>query len=114
MTIILLMLVSAVVGMTIVVLARYVWVRLRGTEDAIERVAEEAVVTVEGHEARAIDPGNPPHWVIWKGIDGRINCTCHALPIRKGQKILMWPIPGHPDGGMDLFCERIVKEAKGE
>lgn len=86
---------------------------LRAATTPLTAVAEESTIEADGQQARAIDPDNPPSWKTWKGIDGRINCTCHTLPIHTGQRVLFWPIPDHPQGGVDLFCERTVKEAQG-
>lgn len=90
--------------------------RLGSTKSALVKVAEEATIAAEGQEARAIDPEDPPRWIIYRpqGVRPAPMCTCHGIPLVEGQKVLLWPIPGHPSGGVDLICERAVAEAKGE
>lgn len=59
-------------------------------------------------EARVIDPDNPPHYRTYRGPsneDLRLRCTCHNRPLPNGATVLFWPIPDHPDGGIDLLCE---------
>lgn len=105
---------AALLVVLLVVLGRLKYKARVQMHESIEGVVEESTIVVDDQKARAIDPNNPPKWMTWRGVDGRLNCTCHSLPIRTDDRVLLWPIPGHPDGGSDLFCERTVKEAQGE
>jgi hypothetical protein len=63
-------------------------------------------VEPEGDEPQPIDPDNPPRFVVYNPQGDREPpvCNCHQRPFRPGDSVLFWPIPGHPDGGVDLFC----------
>lgn len=68
------------------------------------RSTEEA----EESEAKAIDPNNPPTYQVYRPRSGvsTLKCTCHEETIQPGERVLLWPIPEHPDGAMDVFCQR--------
>lgn len=70
-----------------------------GAEPEPEPLTEE--------EARAIDPENPPMFRRYNPQPGRpvIHCTCHDRPFGRGDTVLWWPIPDHPDHAVDLFCK---------
>ena len=57
-------------------------------------------------QARPIIKDDPPRWVVYRPPVGKQPpfCCCHGDPIRRGAKVLWWPVP-HSDGRVDLFCE---------
>lgn len=60
-------------------------------------------------QPKVVDPNNPPRFSVYRPRvyrEGAMRCTCHQDPIIPGEKILLWPIPNHPDGGMDVYCAR--------
>jgi hypothetical protein len=85
-----------------------VWVarRQRKPNPAQPRVIEH--IDLDPDEARAIDPDNPPHYMLYHPRSGvsSMHCTCHGDQIAVGEKVLLWPIPQHPEQGMDVLCAR--------
>jgi hypothetical protein len=64
-------------------------------------------------EALVIDVENPPTWKVYSNpYKAGPPCSCHGRPFKYGDKVMMWPIPGHPEGGIDLYCEETFQEAK--
>jgi hypothetical protein len=67
-------------------------------------------ITKPSGEPRAFDEGNPPHYTVYNPDTYNVlrapRCSCHNRPIEKGEKVLLWPIPDHPEGGIDIFCEQ--------
>jgi len=57
--------------------------------------------------AKAIDPDDPPRWVVFnpKSSDAIRRCICHNFVIETGQPIMWWPVPDGLPGQVDLFCE---------
>lgn len=104
---------------TVVVLGLVLVLRGRASDrvvaNTLHGVIEEATAVVDGQEVRAIDEANPPYYQNYRGPhEGRerLRCTCHNEPFPDGARVLIWPIPGHPEGGVDLFCQRTVQEAQ--
>lgn len=58
--------------------------------------------------ARAIDTDHPPYYSYYRpevyDPHRAPSCTCHGLKVLQGEKVLLWPIPNHPEGGYDVFC----------
>lgn len=65
---------------------------------------------------QAIDPKNPPRYSRYAprhyDIDRAPRCSCHVRPVTFGDVVLLWPIPNHPEGGMDIFCAETYERAK--
>lgn len=68
-------------------------------------------------EPRVIDPNDPPRYMHYRPRSydptRAPRCTCHRRVIEYDEKVLLWPIPGHPEGGMDLLCEATYTEPGG-
>lgn len=114
-------LLGIVLGVTIVVLGIIAWVsvapRIRAHRVLFEEIAEEEPIpSAESKSARVIDPANPPTWRVYWPKTGASTpvCSCHGIPLQPGDKVMLWPIPDHPDGAIDLFCERTFQEALDE
>jgi hypothetical protein len=107
-------LLSVLVGVVVALPLLYALGRRSGRRSEPGPVAEQPVVPEEdldeAREARAIDPNNPPRYSVYKPDTYSLlrapHCSCHDRPILQGEKVLLWPIPGHPDGGIDIFCEK--------
>lgn len=87
----------------------------------VDKAITPVAATTEGlseDEAKAIDPNNPPYYSRYRidGYDRTLapKCSCHSRTIDPGEQILIWPIPGHPDGGVDVFCKMTYQEAAGQ
>jgi hypothetical protein len=67
-------------------------------------------------EAQAIDPDNPPWYSVYRpehyDPDKAPRCACHREVIKYGDQILLWPIPHHPDGAVDIFCAKTYTQVK--
>lgn len=65
-------------------------------------------------QTRVIDPDNPPTWrVYWPQSGAQApTCSCHGIALQPGDKVVLWPIPNHPEGAIDIFCERTFQEAQ--
>lgn len=63
-------------------------------------------IDLDPEAARAIDPKDPPHYMKYfpRSGESSLHCTCHGDPVAVGETVLLWPIPGHPEQGMDVFC----------
>lgn len=86
--------------------------RIRGEHEFTRQVDHEEDVSFEADtdQPQPIDPQHPPRYSLYRprdyDVDRAPKCTCHGETLRYGQKVLLWPIPGHPEGGMDIFCEK--------
>jgi hypothetical protein len=90
--------------------------RLVGRHLAVRETRREPVVAYDGPvskntgEPRPFDEDNPPHYTVYNPLIYNVlrapRCSCHNRPIEKGEKVLLWPIPDHPEGGIDIFCEQ--------
>lgn len=99
------LLLGVVLG-SLAVLAGFWVARRQKPKTAQPRAIEH--IDLDPEEARAIDPDDPPHYMHYKPRSGvsSMHCTCHGDPIAVGEKVLLWPIPGHPEHGMDVLCAR--------
>ena len=75
-------------------------------------------VTMEltGDEARAVDESNPPYYANYKRrgyVEAEApECSCHqGRKVQAGERVLIWPIPNHPDGAVDIFCMETCYQA---
>lgn len=101
--------------------------RERGTKpSAVEEPAGEPVAAEEEPQEAAeevpegplaVDPHNPPYYSHYRpkrGYDPTTapKCTCHQRTLALDQKVLIWPIPHHPMGGVEVLCEETYRKAK--
>lgn len=115
-----LLLIAAASGALLALLAVGAYARLRhhrsSAPEPPEPLADEYDdPPQEDVEARLVDPDDPPWWATYRPREGSGTrcCTCHGLPIEPGDRVLMWPIKDHPERGMDVFCQRTLREAEG-
>lgn len=84
--------------------------RLPKPDELIPSQTSEAPPVADDAQPQAIDPDNPPRYQVYNprryDPEKAVRCTCHGIPAAKGETMLLWPIPGHPEGGMDVFCSR--------
>ena len=62
---------------------------------------------------RPVDVNNPPRLMTYNPKrPSTIVCTCHGDRLVPGDQVMLWPIPSHPDGALDIFCQRTIQEAQ--
>ena len=88
--------------------------REKTTEDFTAPAEEGEEGRYEPHaplheEPRLIDENDPPRYSHYLPdvyhAERAPRCSCHQRPIKRGERVLLWPIPDHPDGAIDIFCE---------
>lgn len=91
------------------------WLDRRRSQPTPQPQPEGTTLTgLSEEEARAVDPDNLPYYSRYRihGYDEAQapSCSCHGRKVKPGERILIWPIPGHPDGGADVFCAETFEQ----
>lgn len=105
--------VFAGIAIAFAIVGVYMRWRIRSNARKAERARATEPLDLTVDEARVVDPTDPPRAMIYRprGDAPQRLCTCHQKPLRVGSPVTLWPIPNHPDGAMDIFCEDTMKAA---
>lgn len=68
----------------------------------------DGVIEDRDSVALPLDPDNPPTWRIARVDRPDVECSCHGLPVRAGERLLFWPMG---DGVMRVYHEDATEAA---